>query len=177
MRDGCVGFGGTSLIHIQKIRLQPERRSTVLYNAQRQKVRDWREGDISTCPDCSRSLFPKRGEAVGWHWAHYADPQHRTACGHRETPWHLAWKAVYDEFSGWSVEERICGFRADAVNLGTRSLREFVHCLSPYYLAKHRVFSALKFDIRWIFDGEEFTSRRLRNIAKGGVSRLLGQTG
>jgi hypothetical protein len=110
---------------------------------------------------------------VIWHWAHYPDSDRRTPCGHRETAWHLAWKSAYDRLAGWTVEQHIDGFRADAANLHTRSLREFIHCLSPYYAIKHRLFAALDFDVRWIFDGDAFGSQRLRTLSRGGVSRLL----
>jgi hypothetical protein len=146
----------------------------MLYNAQRQRVRDWRTGQISTCPDCQRSLLARRGEVIIWHWAHFpTTTTPRAVCGHRETPWHLAWKTAYDDLPNWRVEAALHGFRVDAANFRTRNLREFIHCLSPYYVAKHHVLAALNFDIRWIFDGTVFVSGRRRDVAHGGVFGLL----
>jgi hypothetical protein len=145
----------------------------MLYNAQRQHVADWSPGEISTCPECQQSLLARRGDIVVWHWAHHAHPGSHPPCFHQETAWHLAWKAAYDALPGWTVEQSIQGFRADAANLASGSVREFVHCLSPYYRTKHHCFAALRLDVRWIFDGDVFTSSRKRYVAKGGVSRFL----
>jgi hypothetical protein len=148
----------------------------MLYNAQRKRVRDWIPGDISTCPECQSSLIAKRGEIVIWHWAHrptgdtVAD---REPCGHSESQWHLAWKATYDDFPQWTVEQPVEGFRVDAANLATGRLREFIHCLSPYYAGKHKILSRLDYEIQWIFDGNEFVSQKTWPMRKDGMKDLL----
>src|SRR5262249_14312619 len=145
-----------------------------LYNAQRNRVADSQQCEPSTCPDCQRSLFARRGDRVIWHWAHYArDGQRAAPCGHIESAWHLQWKSAYDQLANWQVEANVEGFRVDAVNFTTGSLREFIHSLSPYYRTKHRCLSRLSFDIRWIFDGAVFVSSRLRRRRDGAIAHLL----
>ena len=146
----------------------------MLYNAQRTRVGDWQQGELSTCPDCQRSLFARRGELVIWHWAHYAqNGERRAPCGHVETVWHLQWKNTYDALPNWTIEAPINGFRVDAVNSRTRAVREFIHSLSPYYRTKHHCLSQLNYDVRWIFDGYVFVSDRLRQRRGGAFAKLL----
>jgi hypothetical protein len=146
----------------------------MLYNAQRKRVKQWESGELSTCPDCQRALFARRGELVIWHWAHYArDGERRAPCGHIETAWHLQWKNAYDRLPNWTVEAPLSGFRVDAVNFRSGSVREFIHSLSPYYRTKHHCLVRLNYDTRWIFDGGEFVSSRLRHRRGGAMARLL----
>jgi hypothetical protein len=147
----------------------------MLYNARRQKVRDWQPGEASNCPDCARSLFARRGEFIIWHWAHYADTSgsNRAApCGHRETAWHLAWKQAHEDM-GWLVEKTLGGYRADAHLAATRQVREFVHSLSPYYAAKHKSYGSLRLNAQWIIDGAAFESARRKPCRKGGGYKSL----
>ena len=82
------------------------------------------------------------------------------------------WLAGHEVPAGWhrvgkegTKEE--CSAYVDEVwtDMRPRSLREFIHCLTPYYAIKHRLFARLDFDVRWIFDGHVFGSQRQRRVA------------
>ncbi|MFN0127834.1 MAG: hypothetical protein ACKV19_14230 [Verrucomicrobiales bacterium] len=116
-----------------------------------------------------------------WHWAHKpASPGEPTAppCYHEESAWHLALKLAYHKFEGWEIEAPITlagqRYRLDAMNRRTGAVREFIHTLSPHYVAKHLALVAAPglFPL-WIFDGAEFASSRRRAFKADGIRDLL----
>lgn len=149
----------------------------MIFNANREPVWLW-SGSPSLCPDCGAELIAKRGEIVVWHWAHKAFNR-ASGCYHEETEWHLAWKFAYLSLPGWQIEVPVSAggrtYRADAMNVVTGNVREFIHSLSPQYIEKHR---ALKntpgLNPLWIFDGEKFV-RAVTGITRdfSGRRRLL----
>lgn len=150
----------------------------MIYNATRQTVAryDLQGGTASLCPLCGGDLVARRGEIVVWHWAHRPSGASRSECPHEESAWHLAMKRAY-LFPGWEVESPVTlggrKYLLDAMNKKTREVREFVHSLSPYYLAKHRTLKAHGYNVLWIFDGEMFVSHRVVVLPGGGLKRLL----
>ncbi len=149
----------------------------MLLNLDRKTVQQHEVGKESKCPDCMAPLVARRGDMVVWHWAHYPGWSSRDVCGHCETGWHLACKQAYLSFPGWDIECPISAagqtFRADAMNAGTARVREFVHSLSPHYLAKHKALAGAGFDVLWILDGSEFASLRSKSCRNGGRKGLL----
>src|SRR5262249_53997953 len=134
----------------------------------------------SLCPDCGSALLARRGPVVVWHWAHRAGSANRAGsagCHHRETDWHLTWKAAYHSFPGWEVETLVeasgRAYPAGARNVRSRRVREFVHSLSDAYVAKHLALAASEWDVLWIFDGDTFVAQRRRPLRSGAVKHLL----
>jgi hypothetical protein len=94
-------------------------------------------------------------------------------------------KAAYLGFPGWEVEipvhlvvgsppyHRHVDYRADAMNVETGRIREFVHSLSPHYVTKHTDLLRAGYDVLWILDGAEFASLRARPCRNDGVRKLL----
>jgi Competence protein CoiA-like family len=149
----------------------------VIFNHARQRVEHFSGGE-SLCPLCGTELIARRGEIVIWHWAHRAFAAGRTACAFEESPWHLAWKDTYAAWPNWTVEQLVMvrgrKFILDAANLRTGRVREFVHSLSPYYREKHRVLLEQYDDVRWLFDGCVFLSKRCERCRDGrGVRNVL----
>jgi len=150
----------------------------MLFNHLHIPVWNYKRGDASLCPLCSASLIARKGEIVVWHWAHHPRPHTRVSCAHEESPWHLKWKFAYLSFRGWEIEQPLVidgkRYIVDAVNIRTGRIREFVHSLSPYYLAKHKALSThSRFDVRWLIDGYRFVGRRQRELQNNGIKRLL----
>ena len=148
----------------------------MIYNHERKAVWQWESGE-SLCPECGCRLISRKGEMVCWHWAHKAGHRSNSDCPHEESAWHLAMKFVYLEFNGWDIEVPVFAvgkkYRADAMNVTTGRIREFVHTLSPYYFQKHLDLKIGGYNVVWIADGKEFSSLRLTTTRNGGVKRLL----
>ena len=151
----------------------------MIYNHKREAVWEW-EGEPSLCPDCNGQLIARRGDIVVWHWAHKPSEGHSSTCHHEESLWHLTMKDAYRTFDGWDIEVPVEAggkkYRADAMNISTGRIREFVHSLSEYYWAKHCNLKAAGFDVLWILDGGEFVSARARVCRGDGIRRLLKPT-
>lgn len=149
----------------------------MILNHERRTVSEWRDGRESLCPECGGRLVARRGDVVVWHWAHRPAARGRASCPFEESRWHLRWKDVYRAFAGWDIEVPVAAgglrYRADAMNRSAGKVREFVHSLSPYYVEKHRALSKSGYDVRWIMDGEAFASGRRKEVARGGIRRLL----
>jgi hypothetical protein len=155
----------------------------MLLNHARASPYDWFDALPSKCPDCEAPLFARRGEIKVWHWAHYPARAGGTAtrCAPaEESEWHLGWKLAYNAFPGWRIEWPVVAggavYRADACNPQTGAVREFVHSLSPSYVAKHLALSASGRDVLWVFDGDQFVSARrklVRGAKEPGYRRLL----
>ncbi|MDM8006091.1 MAG: competence protein CoiA family protein [Phycisphaerae bacterium] len=149
----------------------------MIFNADRLPVWRWDGASESRCPECRELLTAKRGDLVVWHWAHRPSAAGRSACPHEESEWHLRMKATYLEFAGWEIEVpiHVSGrlYRLDARSRITRNIREFVHSLSPHYRDKHLDLKRAGLPVQWIFDGNEFASRRARPCRGGGIRRLL----
>jgi hypothetical protein len=124
------------------------------------------ELEESHCPLCRDPLLARRGDVVAWHWYHHATPGSRRRCPWEESAWHLQWKSAYLSLGGWRVEVPVTIDGARYVIDAARGdhLREFVHSLSPYYASKHRALSRAGYDVLWIFDGEEFGSKRQQSV-------------
>lgn len=153
--------------------------AAMLLNHLRQTPDGWDDAVSSLCPDCSSLLTPRRGPVVRWHWAHKAasHSSSHAGCLTCETEWHLRWKAAYLSFDGWEVEWPVdcsgTSYRADAANPRTGRVREFVHSLSDRYVAKHLALQSSGYDVLWVFDGEEFSASRKKQVSRGGVKHLL----
>jgi hypothetical protein len=136
----------------------------VILNHLRLRVAEHLTGEESYCPLCRGPLIAKRGDLVIHHWAHKPSAAVKSACPFEESPWHLGCKDAYSRFTGWEIEYPVTidgeRFVLDAFNPTTGRVREFIHTLSPYYLAKHRRLAAQYSDVRWLFDGAEFASAR-----------------
>lgn len=81
-------------------------------------------------------------------------------------------------FEHWQIEQPVTvggkRYVVDAVNRRTGRIREFVHSISPFYLAKHSdLAEKARFDVRWIIDGHAFASRRQIHLRENGIKRLL----
>src|SRR5579862_223501 len=134
----------------------------VILNHLRLRVAEHLTGEESYCPLCRGSLIAKRGDLVIWHWAHRPSTGAKSACPFEESPWHLGCKDAYSRFPGWEIEYPVTiegeRFVLDAFNPTTGRVREFIHTLSSYYVAKHRRLAAQYADVRWLFDGAQFAS-------------------
>lgn len=132
----------------------------MLLNHMGKGVWDWRQGDVSLCPECHEQLIAKRGNIVVWHWAH----RRKSNCigSEGETDWHMAMKLAHLA-CGWRIEYpcEIGGrrLRLDAYNEQTAEVREFVHSLCPAYVEKNQVLASCFRQALWIFDGQAFTRK------------------
>lgn len=148
----------------------------MILNHERKRVYEVSDVDTvpSYCPDCNGILIAKRGKLKIWHWAHKSNNTH---CGHTETNWHLAMKLAYYNFNNWEIEVPIDikgkKFRVDTMNKDTNNIREFVHCLSPYYFDKHIALKQDGKNILWILDGEKFVSKRCKWCRNGNGYRKM----
>lgn len=149
----------------------------MIFNHRRETV--WQHaGGKSLCPLCSSPLLARRGEILVWHWAHRPFRGARRWCPWEESEWHLQWKYAYLHFAGWQIEMPVIvngrKFVLDAVNPTTGQVREFVHSLSDYYVAKHRALRRSRYMVTWLFDGDVAGSLRTKKTADGdGLRRLL----
>lgn len=152
----------------------------MLLNHKREPVWNHSEGE-SLCPDCGSPLLARKGEIKVWHWAHPPGRSNTSRCEWAETDWHLTWKRAAQQ-DGWEVEHPIAidgkRYRLDAFDARSNLIREFVHSLSPSYVAKHRALSAEygRRRVTWIFDGHVFVSLRRKAVRNGGIKRLLKPT-
>lgn len=141
-------------------------------NKERQTVAQWElmRGD-SHCPLCERSLVPKRGDLVRWHWAHERNVSRHAPCPFEESAWHMAWKQVFLDGLGWEIEVPwrwgAHRFVLDAIRQDRDRVLEFVHSMSPYYLAKHAALMASGLNVNWLLDGAMWVSNRKKEMKDG----------
>lgn len=125
--------------------------------------------DASHCPECRGLLVAVRGDHMRWHWRHHASHRARdcTMFG-GESEWHLAMKDAHAE-AGFEVEYSVSinatqSLRFDAFSEtgAAYPIREFIHSLSPSYLAKSDALRDVSEHVVWVFDGNEFASARAK---------------
>lgn len=148
----------------------------MILNHKRETVWHFTGGD-SRCPECSAELLARKGEKLVWHWAHKPRRSTRNGCSWEESDWHLRWKEVFHDQAGFEIEHPIDingkRFVLDAVKPQTKQINEFIHSLSPSYVAKHRALLQAKCNVTWLWDGHVFMSERGRSVRGGGIKRLL----
>jgi len=157
----------------------------MFYNHKRKLVQEWAQDrtEESLCPGCNAPLVSRQGDLVRWHWAHHPKAHERSSCPFEESLWHLALKEAYMSFGFEGEKPLMIGdktFRIDAYKQGDGvvKIREFVHSLSPHYVAKHQTLQqaneGVHYDILWILDGNKFVSARRRPVSEGkGFRRFL----